>query len=103
MTARRCATGLQRALCLAALGICWAALPCAVAAANEYHVFSCEDPYTGLCAPAADWSFDAGTNGYGDGAGSSCRGGGSISAWMTVASRTVSVRAAMPPSTRRAR
>jgi hypothetical protein len=53
------------------------------AVANDYHVFSCEDPYTGQSAPAADWSFDQGTNGYGDGAGSSCAGGGgSISAWM---------------------
>jgi len=74
-------------------GLCWLAwtallliagtLCPAVAAADQYHVFACENPYTGQGAPAADWSYDQGTNGYGDGAGSSCSGGGgSISAWM---------------------
>jgi hypothetical protein len=83
MTARRHAAGLQRALALAALVLCWAALPCGVASANEYHAFSCEDPYNGQGAPADDWRYDLFTNGYGDGASSSCSGGGgSISAWM---------------------
>jgi hypothetical protein len=83
MTVNRCATGLLRALALAALVVCWAALHCGVASANEYHAFSCEDPYNGQSAPADDWRYDLVTNGYGDGAGSSCSGGGgSISAWM---------------------
>jgi hypothetical protein len=83
MSTARCAAGLRDALALAALALCWLALQCGVAAANEFHVFSCEDPYTGQAAPAADWSFDQATNGYGDGDGSSCAGGGgSISAWM---------------------
>jgi hypothetical protein len=83
MTAAPRAAGPRIALALAALALTCVALPCGVASANEYHVFSCEDPYTGQGAPAADWSYDQGTNGYGDGAGSSCSGGGgSISAWM---------------------
>jgi len=83
MTAKRCVTGLQRGLALAALVMCWAALHCGAASANEYHVFSCEDPYTGESAPADDWGYDQFTNGYGDGAGADCSsGGGSISAWM---------------------
>jgi hypothetical protein len=83
MTTKRCAAGLQRGLALAALVVCWSVLPCGVASANEYHAFSCEDPYNGQGAPADDWRYDLVTNGYGDGAGSSCSGGGgSISAWM---------------------
>ena len=80
---RHCATGLHRALAVASLVVCWAALSCAVASANEYHAFSCEDPYNSQGAPVDDWQYDLGTNGYGDGAGSSCSGGGgAISAWL---------------------
>ena len=83
MTTKRRAAGLQRGLALAALVVCWAALHCGAASANEYHVFSCEDPYTGESAPVDDWGYDQFTNGYGDGAGADCSsGGGSISAWM---------------------
>jgi hypothetical protein len=83
MTVKCSGTGLRRGLTLAVLVVCWAALPCAAASANEYHVFSCEDPYTGQSAPADDWIYDLVTNGYGDGAGADCAGGGgSISAWM---------------------
>ena len=53
------------------------------ARANDFHVFSCEDPYTGQGAPTDDWRYDIGSSGYGDGAGSSCSGGGgAISAYM---------------------
>ena len=51
--------------------------------ANDFHVFSCENPYTRQGAPTDDWRYDVGSSGYGDGAGSSCSGGGgSISAYM---------------------
>jgi hypothetical protein len=83
MTDGRSAALARRALGLAALALASLALLCGVAAANEYHVFACQDPYTGQSAPAAGWGYDQGTNGYGDGASSSCaEGGGSISAWL---------------------
>jgi len=83
MTARCTVAAARTAIAVAALTLTVLTLPCGIAAANEYHVFSCEDPYTGQGAPAAGWDYDQGTNGYGDGANSSCsNGGGSISAWL---------------------
>ncbi len=79
----RRARTLQTLLIAAAVALCSLAALTTIASADEFHVFSCEDPYTGQGAPTDDWTYNQGTNGYGDGAGSSCGGGGgAISAWL---------------------
>ena len=61
----------------------WGAIQAGNAFGNEFHDFACEDPYTGQAAPTYGWSYQAGSSGYGDGAGSNCSGGnGAISAYM---------------------
>lgn len=83
MFTRSCSPVPRRAALATLLAGVAMVLHCGAALANQYHVFSCEDPYTGQGAPADDWTYDQGTNGYGDGAGSSCSGGGgAISAWL---------------------
>lgn len=74
----------HRATLVAAIVLAALSTSCAAARANDFHVFSCEDPYTGQAAPVDDWRYDLVTNGYGDGAGSSCAaGGGAISAFLS--------------------
>jgi hypothetical protein len=83
MSFPRHARALRLVLTAAAVALSPLALHTGTALANDFHVFSCQDPYNGQGAPTDDWRYDQGTNGYGDGAGSSCSGGGgAISAWL---------------------
>lgn len=75
---------LQALLVAVTIAFCLPAVPATIASADELHVFACEDPYTGQGAPTDDWTYDQGTNGFADGATSSCGGGsGAISAWLS--------------------